>query len=80
MNLGYRRKLNDRVMLTLTASDIFDSQEMRTVLDAPGLKGRSMFQGSSRGVTIGLRYRFGSKPQRDPGFEYNGGGGGGPPG
>ncbi|MDQ0465636.1 outer membrane receptor protein involved in Fe transport [Caulobacter ginsengisoli] len=77
VNLGYRRKLNERWFLTLTATDIFDSMDGRTVLDAPGLTGFSTRDVSSRGVGIGLRYRFGAgKPQRDPAFDYGGGGGG----
>lgn len=81
VNLGYRRKLDDRWFLTVTATDIFDSQESRTVTDSPGLSGTYVRKGSSRGLFVGLRYRFGAaKPQRDPAFDYSGGaGGGGPP-
>jgi outer membrane receptor protein involved in Fe transport len=79
VNLGYRRKLNERWFVTVTANDILDTMDSRTVLDAPGLKGFSVRRGSNRGVYVGLRYRFGAgKPQRDPAFDY-GGGGGGPP-
>ncbi len=79
VNLGYRRKLNERWFVTVTANDIFDTLDSRTVLDAPGLKGLSVRHGSNRGVYVGLRYRFGAgKPPRDPAFDYGGGGGGGP--
>lgn len=78
VNLGYRRKLNDRWFLTFTATDIFDTMQMRTVYDSPGLRGYSERHGSLRGAFIGLRYRFGAgKPQREPAFDYSGGGGGG---
>lgn len=78
VNLGYRRKLNDRWFLTFTATDIFDTMQMRTVYDSPGLSGYSDRHGSLRGAFIGLRYRFGAgKPQREPAFDYSGGGGGG---
>ncbi|WP_307351124.1 outer membrane beta-barrel family protein [Caulobacter ginsengisoli] len=82
LNLGYRHKLTDRLLLTITASDVLDSLDRRIVLDAPGLKGVSASSSTTRGVFIGLRYRFGSgKPQRDPGFDYNAGSGAaGPPG
>lgn len=80
-NLGYRRKLNDRWFLTVTATDIFDTQETRVITDSPDVSGTNVRKGSSRGLFVGLRYRFGAaKPQRDPAFDYNGGaGGGGPP-
>ncbi|MDP1736763.1 MAG: TonB-dependent receptor [Caulobacter sp.] len=81
VNLGYRRKLDDRWFLTVTATDIFDSLESRTVTDSPGLSGTYVRRGSTRGLFVGLRYRFGAaKPQRDPAFDYSAGsGGGGPP-
>lgn len=81
-NLGYRRKLNDRWFLTVTATDLFDTQETRFVTDSATVSGTTVRKGASRGLFVGLRYRFGAgKPQRDPGFDYNGGpsGGGGPP-
>lgn len=80
VNLGYRRKLDDRWFLTVTATDVFDSLEFRTVTDGPGVSGTSVRRSSTRGLFVGLRYRFGAgKPQRDPAFDYNGGGGGGGP-
>lgn len=80
LNLGYRRKLDDRWFVTVTATDVFDSLKSRTVTDSPGLAGTYVRTGSTRGLFVGLRYRFGAKPQRDPGFDYSGGAGGsGPP-
>ena len=74
-NLGYRRKLNDRWFLTVTATDIFDTQEFRVITDSPDVSGTSVRKGSSRALFVGLRYRFGAaKPQRDPAFDYSGGG------
>ncbi|WP_307351260.1 TonB-dependent receptor domain-containing protein [Caulobacter ginsengisoli] len=82
VNLGYRRKLNDRLSLTVTATDILETLKNEVVYDAPDVKGTFTRRRSSRGVFIGLRYRFGAgKPQRE-GFDYNagnGGGAGGPP-
>ncbi|MFZ5670254.1 MAG: TonB-dependent receptor domain-containing protein [Pseudomonadota bacterium] len=81
LNLGYRRKLDDRWFLTVTAADVLDSQESRIVTDAPGVRGVTVRKGSTRGLFVGLRYRFGAgKPQRDPGFDYGSGQGGGPSG
>ena len=81
VNLGYRRKLDDRWFLTVTATDVFDSLESRIVTDSPDVSGTYVRKGSTRGLFVGLRYRFGAaKPQRDPAFDYNAGaGGGGPP-
>ncbi len=82
VNLGYRRKLNDRIFLTVTVTDVLASLKNEVVFDAPDVKGTFTRTRSSRGVFVGLRYRFGAgKPQRDPTFDYNAGsGGGGPPG
>ena len=81
VNLGYRRKLDDRWFLTVTATDIFDTLEFRVVTDSPDVTGTSVRRSASRGLFVGLRYRFGAgKPQRDPAFDYSAGpGGGGPP-
>lgn len=81
-NLGYRRKLNDRLFLTVTATDVFDTQESRLISDSATVSGTTVRKGQSRGLFVGLRYRFGAgKPQRDPAFDYSGApaGGGGPP-
>ncbi|HRD29587.1 MAG TPA: outer membrane beta-barrel family protein [Caulobacter sp.] len=79
-NLGYRRKIGDRWFLTVTATDLFDTQETRLVTDSLAVNGVNVRKGASRGLFVGLRYRFGAgKPQRDPAFDYGGGGPGGPP-
>lgn len=82
VNLGYRRKIDDRWFLTVTANDVFDSMDTRIVTDSPTVNGTYIRRGSNRGLFVGLRYRFGvAKPGRDPAFEYGAGGagGGGPP-
>lgn len=82
VNLGYRRKLNDRWFLTATATDVFDTMEWRMNTDSPAVSGTYISRSSSRGFFVGLRYRFGAgKAQRDPTFDYGGGtgGGSGPP-
>jgi outer membrane receptor protein involved in Fe transport len=79
INLGYRRKLNDRIALTVTVTDVFKSLKNEVVYDSPNLEGTLTRQRSSRGIFVGLRYRFGTgKPQRE-GFDYNAGSGGGGP-
>lgn len=81
LNLGYRRKIDDRWFLTVTANDVFDSMETRMVTDSPDVSGVYVRRGSSRGLFVGLRYRFGvAKPGRDPAFDYSTGAApGGPP-
>lgn len=75
MNLGYRRKIDDRWFLTVTANDVFDSMDYRMVTDSPTVNGTYVRRGSQRGLFVGLRYRFGvAKPGREAAFDYGAGG------
>lgn len=78
VHLGYRRKVNDRLSLMVTAQDVFDTIRFKQVIDTPTLKEIQIFEPQARGVFVGFTYTFGGGRQRDPGFDF-GGGGAGPP-
>lgn len=83
LNLGYRRKVNERLNLLLTAQDVLDSFKDEIVIDTPVLRDRVVRTGlaGGRSVFLGLTYSFSQGParqQREPGFEFEGGGAGPP--
>jgi outer membrane receptor protein involved in Fe transport len=83
MNLGYRRKISDRLSLVVTAQDVLGTARRRTIVDTPLLKQEVDRRSNSRAVFVGFTYSFGGRgpqQQREGGFEFEGGddaGGGG---
>ena len=75
IDLGYRRKLSDKLSLVVTAQDIANSFYFVQAVDTPRLIERSKNDNDSRAFRIGLTYAFGGGRQRDPGFEFQNGGG-----
>jgi hypothetical protein len=78
MNLGYRRKVNDKLSLLVTAQDVLDSFRDELVIETPGLKDRFVRTQDARAVFVGFTYSFSEGPrrqQREPGFEFDTGGG-----
>ena len=77
LNLGYRRKLNDRLSAVLTVQDVLGSFRQIEVLDTPILRGQTERKFNQRGVFVGFNWTFGRQSQRrDPAFDF---GSGGPP-
>jgi outer membrane receptor protein involved in Fe transport len=83
LNLGYRRKLNERLNLLLTGQDVLDSFKDEVVIDTPLLRDRTVRTGlqGGRSLFVGLTYSFSAGPPqrgrqpREPGFEFETGGG-----
>ena len=74
LNLGYRRKLNDRLSAVLTVQDVLGSFRQVEVLDTPILRGRTERKINQRGVFVGFNWTFGRQPQRrDPAFDFGSG-------
>ncbi|HEX6859969.1 MAG TPA: outer membrane beta-barrel family protein [Caulobacteraceae bacterium] len=75
LNLGYRRKVNDKLSLVATANDVLDTFQMRSVTDTPTLHDVTDRQMRGRSFMIGFTYALGAgrqqKRQRDPGFEFD---------
>ena len=73
LNLGYRRKVNDRLSLLLTAQDVLDSGKSVLVIDTPTLRDRITQTGFGRIFLFGVSYNFGGDTGRkkpDPGFDF----------
>lgn len=66
VNLGYRRKLNDKLSFSATVRDVFNTFENVTTYDTPLFRERSEQQIGLRAAFIGLTYTFGTSPRRQP--------------
>jgi outer membrane receptor protein involved in Fe transport len=80
VNLGYRRKLNERVSFVFTANNVLDSFSQTTVIDTPTLRERTERNWFTPSAFIGLTFNLGdtaanASRRREPGFEFEGGGG-----
>ena len=68
INLGYRRKLADRVAFVLTAQSLIGT--LRDVVDTPILKNTLTRKIDANSVQAGITWTFGGGKLRDPGFEF----------
>ena len=80
LNLGYRRKVDDRLSLVATARDVLGSLQDTLIVDTPNFRDRIERRFNGRAVFVGFTYNFGQAPARarEPGFEFDGGAGGPP--
>ena len=71
VNLGYRRKLTEKLAFEATARDVFDQAGNIDVLDTPLLRERTERSIAGRVWHIGLTYAFGQSPRRqEPRFDF----------
>ncbi|HLL29846.1 MAG TPA: TonB-dependent receptor [Allosphingosinicella sp.] len=78
LNLGYRRKVGDRLSLLLTGQNVLDSAKQVVVFETPALRDRFTQHGTGRVVLLGLSYNLGGQTGRkkpEPGFDFQQGGG-----
>jgi hypothetical protein len=75
IDLGYRRKLTDKVSLVFTAQDLFRTFHARQVIDTPALRETTQTHFDTRQVRLALTWTFGGGRPRDPGFEFQNGSG-----
>ncbi|HEY3950750.1 outer membrane beta-barrel family protein [Phenylobacterium sp.] len=75
IDLGYRRRLSERLSLVATAQDIFHSFHQLRVIDTPVLVDRLKVAFDTSSLRVGLTYSFGGGKAKDPGFEFEHGGG-----
>lgn len=66
VNIGYRRKLTDKLSLNVTGRDIFNTFNNDTVYETPLFRDRVEQNIKLRAFYIGLTYSFGSSPRRPP--------------
>jgi outer membrane receptor protein involved in Fe transport len=77
LNLGYRRKLNDRFSLLVTGQDVFGTAKQVVLFDTPTLRDRFEQRGIGRVVLLGLTWNLGDqnpKRRQDPQFDFQQGG------
>jgi hypothetical protein len=76
LNLGYRRKVNDRLSLLVTGQNVLDSAKQVAVFETPTLRDRFTQRGTGQVVLLGLSYNLGGQTGRkkqEPGFDFQGG-------
>ena len=74
VNLGWRRKLTDKLTFVTTVQDLFDNAGSKNVYDSPLLRGHSLFEQHDRQIFFGLTLTFGAAPrQQQQDFDYGGG-------
>lgn len=73
LNLGYRRKLNDKWAFQLTARDLLDDFGDVTTAETDTYYDRTERKFGGRAVFIGFTYTFGQGPKRqqDPQFDFS---------
>ena len=74
LNLGYRRKVNDKLNLVVTANDVLKSFQDVTVIDTPVLQERIERIPKVRAVFFGFTYAFGGGKARPEQFDFGTGG------
>jgi len=70
-NLGYRRKLSEKLSLQVTVRDLFDDFRNTTVIDTPTLRDRTESLFGGRMVFIGLTWNFGNGRPRQEQFDFS---------
>jgi len=75
VDLGYRRKLTDKLFVLVTLQDILNSFHGVTLNNTPLLMERSKIRFDTRQVRIGFTWAFGGGRPKDPGFEFQTGSG-----
>lgn len=66
LNLGYRRKLTEKLSLNVTARDILNTFSTTTIYETPAFREELDQDIRLRAFYIGLSYAFGSGPRRQP--------------
>jgi outer membrane receptor protein involved in Fe transport len=77
LNLGYRRKVNDKLNFVVTANDVLDSFKDNATLDTPTLQQRVERRVDVRAVFFGFTYALGGGKARPEQFDFGTGAVGG---
>lgn len=73
LNLGYRRKMNERLSLLVTAQDVLETARQEFVFETPVLRDRVEQRGVGRIVFFGVSYNLGGttgRKRQEPGFDF----------
>ncbi|RZJ06343.1 MAG: TonB-dependent receptor [Brevundimonas sp.] len=73
INLGYRRKLNEKLAFQATVRDLLDNFGDVTTFETPTFRDRTERTFGGRAWYVGLTYTFGQGPRRqqDPQFDFS---------
>ena len=72
VNLGYRRKLTEKLAFQATVRDVFDQFGDVTLFDTPQFRDRTERRFGGRAWYLGLTYAFGQGPRRqEPQFDFS---------
>lgn len=74
VNIGYRRKIDDKLSLLVTGQNIFDSARQEVVINTPAFEDHLKFKVRGRALLFGLAYNFGQGTNRRPqpqGFDFD---------
>lgn len=72
VNLGYRRKISDRLAAVFTLADAFDTAREGAVIDTATLNDRYERRQLGRTAFVSLSWKFGAGGKaKDPGFDYS---------
>jgi hypothetical protein len=77
LNLGYRRKIDDRLSFLLTAQNVLNSAGQEIVFETTEIRDRFKHRGVGRNLLFGLSYNLGDNGARkrpEPAFDFQGGG------
>jgi outer membrane receptor protein involved in Fe transport len=74
LNLGYRRKVNDKLSVVVTAQDAADWFQEVVVTETPTLHDRTRRSANVRSVFFGFSYAFGGGKPRPEQFDFSAGG------
>jgi outer membrane receptor protein involved in Fe transport len=74
LNLGYRRKVNDKLSFVVTAQDALDWFQDVSITDTPALRDRTRRSANIRSVFFGFSYAFGGGKPRPEQFDFSAGG------
>ena len=77
LNLGYRRKVTDKLNVVVTANDVLDGFEDTMIIDTPTLRERVRRTANVRAVFFGFTYSFGGGKARPEQFDFGSGAVGG---
>jgi hypothetical protein len=75
IDLGWRRKIDDRLSLVLTIQDFLGLYRDKQVIDTPALKSLVVRDVDARMVRVSLAWTFGNGKRKDAGFDFSGPGG-----
>ena len=78
LNFGYRRKVNEKLSLLVTAQNVLDSARQTVVFETPTIRDRFTQKQQGPIVLLGLTYNLGGQNGRkrpEPGFEFQSGAG-----